>query len=165
MKTVLRLTLLLALIAAGYWLWTVMSPSPQVVIRKRLQKMAQIASFSPGQGMISKVAAIERLGTFFSEDAEVVVDVPGVGSHVFNRREEINQALMAAKSSISSLKAEFPDINVEVAPSKLSAIASLTLEASVNGQKDLIVQELRLSIKKINGDWLVTKVETVRTLK
>src|SRR4051812_24438119 len=105
MKKVFRLVLLLGLIALGYWAWTVLFPSPQKVIRGRLLKMAQLASFPAGQGNLSRVADIQRLGTYFTDEIEVVMDVPGIGTHTFNRREEVTQAAMGAKSVVSSVKA------------------------------------------------------------
>jgi hypothetical protein len=32
------------------------------------------------------------------------------------------------------------------------------------GEKDPVPQEMKLSLKKIDGDWLVQRVETVKTL-
>ena len=29
----------------------------------------------------------------------------------------------------------------------------------------MIAQELKFTMKKINGDWLITRIETVKTLK
>ena len=165
MKNVFRLVLLLGLIALGYWGWTVMFPSPQKVIRSRLLKMAQLASFSTGQGNLSRVADIQRLGMYFTDEIEVVMDVPGIGTHTFNRREEVTQAAMGAKSVVSSVKAELIDIEIDLAPSKQVANADLTLRATVNGQKDFIIQELKFSLRKVNGDWLVNKIQTVKTLK
>jgi hypothetical protein len=165
MKNVVRAVLLLGLIAVGIWVWTVMFPSPQKVIRNRLLKMAQLASFSAGEGNISRVAAIQRLGTYFTDEIEVVMDVPGIGTHTFNRREEVTQAAMSAKSVVNSVQADFIDIEIDLAPSKQVANANLTLRATVNGQKDFVIQELKFSLKKVNGDWLVNKIQTVKTLK
>jgi hypothetical protein len=165
MKSLFRLLLLVGLLALGYWAWTVLFPSPQKVIHDRLVKMVQLASFPANQGNLSRVANIQRLGTYFTDEIEVVMDVPGVGTHTFNRREEVTQAAMAAKSAVSSVQADFVDIEIVIAPSKETASANLTLRATVNGQKDLIIQELKFSLKKINGDWLVNKIQTVKTLK
>jgi hypothetical protein len=62
------------------------------------------------------------------------------------------------------LKVKFPDINVTVAPDKQSAVADLTVEANISGERDPMVQEMKFTLQKIDGKWLITRVETVRTI-
>jgi hypothetical protein len=50
MKIVFRLVLAAALLAFGVWLWFVLFPSPEKVIRKRLTGLAHTASFSSNEG-------------------------------------------------------------------------------------------------------------------
>ena len=50
MKIIFRLVLLAALVALGVWLWTVLFPSPEKVIHKRLIGLANVVSFSPNEG-------------------------------------------------------------------------------------------------------------------
>jgi hypothetical protein len=45
-----------------------------------------------------------------------------------------------------------------------SAVADLTLEAQSEGEMDRIVQEMKVTLKKMDGQWLIVKVETVKTL-
>ena len=75
------------------------------------------------------------------------------------------QAAMGAKSVTTGIKAEFIDMNIELGSGNLSALVDLTLKAKVNGESDMIAQELKFTMKKINGDWLITRIETVKTLK
>ena len=44
-------------------------------------------------------------------------------------RDEITQAALAARSTVSSLSVKFLDVDVTVAPDKQSATADLTVEA------------------------------------
>ena len=62
------------------------------------------------------------------------------------------------------MKVEFPDVNVTVGPDKLSAVADVAVKVQAAGEKDFYVQEMKLTFQKIGGDWLITRVETVRTL-
>src|ERR1700757_5055574 len=96
MKRVFQIILLLGLAAVGFWLWTVFFPNPQQVIRNRLNTLARLASFSPGEGNIMRVAKIQKLGTLFDENVQITVDVPGVEPHTFGNREELMQMAMAA---------------------------------------------------------------------
>lgn len=165
MKKLSNIILLLVLLGLGYWLWTVFFPNPQQVIRNRLDKVARLASFSPGEGNISRVSKIQRLGLLFADDVEVMIDVPGADIQTIKSRQELMQAAMAAPRFASGLKAEFLDMNIELGSDAQSAIVDLTLKAKVTGETDLIVQELKFTMKKIKNDWLITRVETVKTLK
>jgi hypothetical protein len=63
-----------------------------------------------------------------------------------------------------SLKVEFPDMSITVGPDKLSAVADVVVQVQAAGDKDYYVQEMKFTFQKIGGDWLITRVETVRTL-
>jgi hypothetical protein len=166
MNKLFKIILLLALLALGFWLWTIFFPNPQQVIRNRLNKLAHLASFSPDEGNISRVAKVQRLGQLFAENVQVVVDVPGADVQNITSREELMQAAMAAKRFTGGLKAEFLDMDIPPLDNDAqSAVVDLTLKAKVSTESDLIVQELKFTLKKINGDWLITRVETVKTLK
>jgi len=164
MKILTRLILLLILVALGFLVWSFLFPNPQKVIRNRLNRVVKLASFSANDGNISRGIAIQTLGTYFSDDVEVKVDVPNYETHTFNHREELMQAAMGARSVVSSIKADFPDIKVDLGPDNLSATADVTLRADINGEKNTVVQELKIFLKKTNGEWLIYRIDTVRTL-
>src|ERR1700722_2373103 len=164
MKIVIRLVLLAAFIAIGFWLWSALFPSPEKVIRNRLNKAARLASFTAAEGNIARVANIEALGTYFTDEIEIKIDVPNYESHTFTRREELTQAALAARSVSSSVKADFPDITIDLDAGGQTATASVTLRVDINGEKDAVIQELKIYLKKVNGDWLVYRLDTLRTL-
>ncbi len=69
-----------------------------------------------------------------------------------------------SRSAAGSLNVKFLDINVIVAPDRQSATADLTVDANISDQPNTIVQEMKFTLRKIGGHWLITRVETVRTL-
>ena len=164
MKIIFRIVLAAALIALGVWLWFVLFPSPEKVIHKRLVKLARTVSFSPDEGNLVRLAGAQSLAGFFSSNIVVNINVPGRVQHSIIGRQEVTQAALGARSAVSGLDVKFPDINVTVAPDKQSAEADLTVEAKVAGEHDPIVQEMKFTLQKIDGEWLVTRIETVRTL-
>jgi hypothetical protein len=164
MKIIFRLVLAAGLIAFGVWLWFILFPSPEKVIHKRLVALANTVSFSSNQGNLARLAGAPNLGDFFSPDVEVDINVPGRVQERLMSRQEIVQATVGARSTISWLKVKFPDINITVAPDKQSAVADLTVEARVSGRQDPIVQEMKFTLQKTDGKWLVARIETVRTL-
>ena len=165
MKITLRLVLLIAVIAAGVWLWTVLFPGPEKIILQRLAQVADSASFSPGENPLLTAARAERLGDFFSTNVEVRLDVPGHGQQVFSGRDEIVQTAAAVRSVIpGGLKVGLTDVTVAVAADQQSATADVTVKTQAAGEKDFNAQEVKFTLQKIAGDWLITRVETVRSL-
>lgn len=159
----IRLLLLALLAAVGFWAWHMLFPNPEKVIRKRLGELAKAASFSSDQGLMTTAWNASSLAEFFTPDVEVTVDVPG-SQHTFSGRDELLQAYVSARKVVQSLTIKFPDITVTVAPDKASAVVYLTAEARVAGEKDFFLQELRLRLIRVKRDWLIVRVETVKTL-
>ena len=75
------------------------------------------------------------------------------------------QAAMAARTMVSGVSAELVDINIDMGPNNQSAMVDLTLKAKVGDERDAVILELKFTFKKIKGDWLITRVATVQTLK
>jgi hypothetical protein len=159
----IRIILVAALIVLGVWCWSVFFPSPEKMIRERLGELAQAASFSSNEGLVAKAWNASVLGEFFTLDVQVTVEVPGE-QHTLRGRDELLQAAVGARSQVSSLSIEFPDIKVAVAPDKNSAIVHLTARGKVSGQRDAYLQELKVRMIKIKRDWLIDQIETVKTL-
>lgn len=151
-------------LAIGVWVWIVFFPSPERVIHKRLEALASDVSFGPGQNYLSRLAHLQALSGFFTSNVELNVDLPGFQQHRVVGRDELFQAALGEQTQTRGLDAKFPDIHIVVAPDKLNAVADVTLLAQVSGQNDTIVQELKLIFQKVNGKWLIRRIETVRPL-
>ena len=164
MKIFFRLVLLAALVAAGVGLWTTFFPSPEKIVHKRLAQVAAEASFHSGENPLVIAARAEHLASRFSTNVEVNLNAPGFERLEFSGRDEITQAAAGARVHLSALKVEFPDVSVTVGPDKQSAVADVAVKVQAAGEKDFIVQEVKFNFQKIGGDWLITRVETVRTL-
>jgi hypothetical protein len=162
MKWVVRLLLLAGAIALGYWAWTVAFPDPRKVVRRRLEKLAQAASFSANEGQITKLANIQKLGGFFSEQVVVNVETTGTDKYAVNNRDELMQGIQAARMSLSSAQAKFVDPKIEMTSGDQEAIIGVVLTVDVGGDKDTVVDGLKIDMKKIDGDWLITRAESVQ---
>lgn len=165
MKNLFRVVLLLGAIGLGVWGWLILFPSPQVVIENRLKKLAGLASFGAGEGNVAKLANVQRLGTYFTDNIEVKLEGTGLESHTFNKREELMQAAMAARSSGLEIHAKFIDVKVTLSPAGDSAEADLMLNLSVSTLRDPIFQEMKVRLQKEGSTWLVNRIETTSTLK
>jgi hypothetical protein len=163
MKIIIRIVLLVALAVLGIWLWTVLFPSPEKVIRRRLTELARTVSSSANESDLTRLAAARSVAGFFAATVELNVDLPELGQRTMDR-EEITQLALMGSSRAGGLQVKFPDINITVAPDKQSAVADLTVEANVSGEHDSIVREMKFTLRKTDGQWLITRIETVRTL-
>lgn len=160
-----RLLLIATAWAIAGLAWLALHPTPERQIRKQLETAVRSASFGPNQGMLAKVAGASRLADCFTTNVEINIDVPGRQEHRLASRVEIQQAAMALRASVQSVSVALPDITIVVNPDKESATADVTLEVRIAGESDMNVQEARITLRKINGDWLITKAETVKTLQ
>jgi hypothetical protein len=164
-KIAARIILALLVVAGAYWLWGVLFPNPEQVVRKRLSEAAQAASFAPGQGYISKLAGAQRFADFFATNAEASIDAGGQEQHHLSGREEIFQAALSARAALNNLTVSFPNVSIEVAPDKETATADLTAEAKTSGASDMFIEEMKFTFRRFGRDWLITRVETVQTLQ
>src|SRR6266576_1201394 len=164
MRIVLRLLLVAALIALGFWLWTILFPGPEKLIRKRIAEVARLASIAPGEGLITQGLRIQSLINCFDPQAELTFDVPGRSQYRIAGRAEMTEYAGAARRNLSSLEVELLDPNLALSPDKQSAVVDLTARVKLPDERDFIVQEMKFTLKKINGEWLIISVETVRTL-
>lgn len=164
MKIISRILASLALLALALWLWSVLFPGPEKIIRKRLAAVAEAASFGANEGPLSTAGNAAKLASYFSLDAQVTLDTPGQGQYSLNGRDEIQQAALGARSAIGSLAVQFVDVNMTFAEDKESATVDLTARGKVRGESNYYVQEMKFILKKIDRQWLIVRAETVKTL-
>ena len=170
MKIVSRLVLLALLAGLGFWLWTVLFPSPERIVLKRVSSLASTATVSAGDGAITRAAKVSGIIGYFSTDVEIHFNVEGAGTRSLSGREEVREVAAGALASLSWLKVQFEDAKATVAPDKQSAEVKCTARvsgAAAGGadNKDYNFQQLQFEFKKIDGDWLITRMETVKTLQ
>ena len=165
MKSAFRLALIAASAALGFWLWTIVFPSPEKIILKKISNLAATATINPGDGNLTRASKATSLVNQFANDAEIIFDVPGVGARTLSGREEIRETALGGFTQLTSFKVKFFDAAARVGADKQTAEATCTARVSVGDSKDFGIQELRFQLKKIDGDWRITRAETVKTLQ
>ncbi|MEY4387557.1 MAG: SnoaL-like domain [Verrucomicrobiota bacterium] len=164
MKWIARLSALAILAAITWWIWATFFPGPETVIRKRLNKVATLNTFDAKEGLIPRVANVQELMTYFAPEIEVVVDTPAQSRQAISGRDDLQQAVLGVRSMLRGLNVEFLDTQVTLSADQSNATVSLTAKARAPGDRDFFVQELKFLLRKINGEWLIVRIETVRTL-
>jgi hypothetical protein len=157
MKWTLRIALLALLLGLGAWLWFYLHPSPQEAIRRQLNGLAEAASFEAGEGLIGRASASQRVAGYFATEVTMNIEI--------SRVEIAEQALyLRMQKGIRSFKVKILDPVITMGADNKSAIVEVTLHAETEGEKHLIVQEMKFMMRAVEDDWLILRMETVRTL-
>lgn len=159
-----RGVLLAGLVMLSIWAWQRFFPGPEQAIRKQLTALARAATVAPNEAPLTRIANAQRLASHFTGDAEIAVDLPG-RSATLSGKDDVLQAALAARNTLSSLRVQFVDITVAVAGDRRTAVAQLTAKADFPGETVPEVEELKVSLRKDDGQWLINRVETVSTLR
>jgi hypothetical protein len=164
MKRAIQIIFAVAIVGLAIWGWTALHPSPEKIIRSRLNSLAKALSFKSGSGTLAQAYNSEKAAEFFAPDVEVEINPAGFEPLSLHGRDEVMHIAMLAHSRLTSLKVEFPDMNVTVDPGGQSAKVNLTGKATMPGERDISAQEFNFKLKKVDGKWLIYQVETVKTL-
>jgi hypothetical protein len=108
---------------------------------------------------------VSNLISYFSTDAQIVVNIPGAATGTLNGRDEIREAAAGGYIHIAALNVQFLDATAKVGADKQSAEVRCTARVTTGDSKDFSVQEMRFQFQKIDGDWRITRAETVKTLQ
>jgi hypothetical protein len=148
----------------GFWGWRVFFPSPERAVRNRLLELARLATFGANEAPLARLANAQKLVNFFAEDADIRVDAGGGNMQTLKGRDEMFQTAVAVRNAAGAMTIEFFDLNVAIGPDRKSADVDLTARIRVPSDRDMIVQELRVALKKRGREWFIKRVETVKTL-
>ncbi|MEI8290901.1 MAG: hypothetical protein WCH99_15665 [Verrucomicrobiota bacterium] len=164
MKPVFRILLLVIIGALFVWLWIVFFPSPEKVIQRKISSLAATATISANVSNITRVGKANALVNLFAFDAQIIIAVSGQNGRTISGRDEIREAALAGFTSLPALNVEFLDVTVRLGADKQTAELSCTAKVNAGDRKDYGVQEMRFQWKKVDGDWLIVRAETVKTL-
>ena len=140
-------------------------PSPEGKIRKRMAQLQELTTFSGTEGNLAQIAVSQKLSSLFTEDAKIRL-TPVVGGHggTLTGREDIMNASVGARQLLGGLKVDFLDVVVTIEPGGRTALVEATGKAVPKGSGEMWVQELRFHFIETEEGWMISSVETVRTL-
>jgi hypothetical protein len=165
MKIAFRLVLLGVLVGLGVWLWLYFHPSPQEAIRRHLAKLAEAASFDKGEGLVTRAAAAQKLAGFFAAQVIMNIEPRGIFPEEAARTDIAERAFqLRSFPDFNSFKVKILDPVITLGADNKSAIVELTIHAETAGERHLIVQEMKFTMKEVDDEWFIVRVETVRTL-
>lgn len=103
------------------------------------------------------------MGDYSSSNVDISVDIPRYQHHSSATRDQIVQGIAAVNSS-GGMTVKFQDILVTISADGETAQAEMTVEVQSPGQSDITVQQMRFTLRKTEGKWLITRVQTIRPL-
>ena len=160
-------SILLLLLAVGclVFLWRHFFPNEERRVRLCLDSLARTVSVPDNPTPAGALLAGDRLRGLLAAEVVLDVEAPEVGRQTLTGRPEIMTMALAAWERLKGLRVELVDVQVTVAPDRATATAELTAKATLTGEKDFFVQELKIQLKQEDREWRVSRVETVRALK
>lgn len=149
--------------AAAIWMWQGRLPPDEREIRTRIEGLSEdLNADAPGEA--EAVMRATRLARHFTED--VVVDLGQGGQPIVGRDTLI---AMAARLQLrtAAFTLELEDVNVAMldpvsAEVTLTALIRRTAESS---EVSLDAREFSLNLSNVDGQWRITRVSAIDTLR
>ncbi len=139
-------------------------PQDERLIRRHLSSFADTLDVEKDETIISAALAAKSAAGYFVPDAVIHVGNPVPD---LSGRKAITQAAIQGRQMLQAADFDFRDLTVEfksdtLADVLLTATATFTTTA---GETDYHVREMRITLRKVEGDWSISQVETVKTLE
>jgi hypothetical protein len=159
-RSIRWLLVLLVVAGAGFGIWYNL-PSEEKRIRKTIEGMARDATFTGGEGNLSRLAKVESLSSRFAVDAELHVDQVLPVESALSGRDAIKGLMMAAAPHLGAVDVQVHDVRVTLG-GEGEARVSMTASAKTGGKRgDFTAQEFELKMVRVEGKWLVRRLEAV----
>jgi hypothetical protein len=129
-----------------------------------LSGLAAAVSINPDDSTLVRLAKSEKLRDFFSQDVEIHFESDGWETQHITGRADLVSMAAAARTQFRKARIQLLDVHVKFGTDPDSATAYMTLLGDLDSEKNVISQELKMALKKIDGDWMITRVETIKTL-
>jgi hypothetical protein len=159
-RTILALLLaavVLALTATSVW------RSDRRQIQRQLDALAKTASVTLSETPVERLARASHLGTFFAQDVMIHTSQDR-SSFVGGRQAVVGMAVQGA-AAYGSIDVAFEDLKIAVTdPSTATVYMRVTVSEAAPQGGLLEARDVNLTLSKVNGEWLVSRGEVLRTL-
>lgn len=163
MRLAIRLVFLAIAIGLCVGLWIYLHPAPQEAIRRQLVALAKTATLKKTESNIPAALRADDFADFFGREVALNME-PRVWFPDSIERSEIARFMLGIRTTYRSLDVKILDPVITVGADQKSAIVELTVNVAGEGDQHLLVQEMKFTMKEVEGNWLIIRAETVRTL-
>ena len=147
---------------ASRWLF----PSDEAQIERVLQRVARAAGRGEaGEGEVARIARSVSIRSAL--DPAITIDA-GPPFQQTSGRDVLIGAVARLNTTVNDLEIRFADVQISVDPSRTSAQVYTTAEAlfrDARGERGLEARELDLTFRRLEGDWVISRVVPVATLR
>ena len=163
----IRRVVVIAFALAALWFgWRWLFPSDEVQIHRVLDRIAKAAgSGEEGEGGVARIARFASIRSAL--DPEITVDA-GPPFQPTSGRDVLIGMVARLKTTMKDLDVRFADVQISVDPNRSSAKVYTTAEAlfrDASGDRGVEARELDLTFRRLEGDWVVSGIAAVRTLR
>jgi hypothetical protein len=148
--------------AIVYWRFF---PNDERQILGILNKVAKTASFGADEKMLLKMSKANNLVSLFSQNAQIIIKVDNLGSHHFNGRSEIREAVVLSRRNLNGLSIKFFDPLLEISSNRQEAELRTTVKVSVDNQSNFDIREIVMRFHKVDREWLIKQISTIDTFR
>lgn len=163
MVRLLRIAVALVVVGALGWLLAqAFFPSDKSRIQKLLTKLERRANYPPTESALVRIARINQLAGMFDTNCVVIIDGLDQGGVTLTGRDDLLQRALALGGAGGVVSVTFPQtaVTLQGGNTQASAEVAATVRVGSRGPDSLVL--LRLGFEKLAGDWLITKVETIK---
>lgn len=146
------------------WLVNISLPTEEDRIHNRIGGLLRVLDTMPGDSTLKRVAQVERVIDYFTPD--VVVRLQGSTALEDSvGRDALMEAVRATIMGANRLRIERYDTRTKVAPNQVEGTVTMTVFGYFNDRQNPNVQLVRLAMRKQEGEWRISKVETVQPIE
>jgi len=153
------------IVVAGIVLVITLIPSEEKSVKRQFHLLSEWVSKSSEENALTMLQKMKNIGTLFDEHCEMKIpDQSLSGSYT---RQEVSTYAGTARSYVSQLDLKFYDLRI-VFPEKEIARVNLTARLtgrSTAGERMDETRELECVLRKIDKQWLFSRIEVVEVLK
>jgi hypothetical protein len=147
---------LIAIAARAFWF------SDARVIHRRLDALAETASVTTNETDIDRLARAARLGTFVTDDVMIRSDV---SSFVGGKQAVVGLALQGAAAD-GPMTVAFDDVQISVTdPATATVLVTVRVTTDNPQVEPPRPRQVNATLSKVNGLWLLSRAEVLRTLE
>jgi len=161
-----RAVIIVVAIAALWFGWRWLFPSDEAQIHRALNRIARAASSGAvGEGEVARMARSVSIRSAL--DPEITVDA-GPPFNQTRGRDVLIGAVARLSTTVQDLEVRFADVQISVDAGGTSAQVYTTAEALFRdgqGERGIEARELDLTFRRLQGDWVVSRVVPVPTLR
>ncbi len=150
-----------ALIGGLAYLWW---PGEERIIRGRLDSLAETLADAPGDAGLAQVARVAGLAGYFAPDVRI-----RFGTQAIESREMLLGLMSRWTPPSGGFSVEFVDVTVTLQEPPQTAEVYLTAKLSSRdprtGGPTVDAREALVTMRKLDGEWVIASVEGADTLQ